>query len=157
MADRLHAPARINALILFPILSVLLCVPVVTAFFWPAQRGLDVTHHQIGRDFINTWAGPQLALSDRLGLLFDPEGYQAAISILFGEPLPPHSWSYPLFCLLLFWPFAQLPYFAALAVWTLSLFAVFAAMTLSRIEQSMRPLALFRLMLAPATVINTVS
>src|SRR5262249_54503321 len=131
----------------FPILSILLCAPLVKVY-WPAEHGLDVAHYQIGRDFINTWAGSQLALSDRLGLLFDFDGYRAAISVLFGEPLPRHNWSYPLFCLLLFWPLAQLPYFVALAAWTFGLFAAFAAMTLSRIEQSMRPLALILLVLA---------
>jgi hypothetical protein len=156
MTDRPHEPSRIDPRIVSPILSVLLCVRLLTAYYWPAEHGLDVAHHQIGRDFINTWAGPQLAFSDRLGLLFDFDGYQAAISALFGEPLPPHAWSYPLFCLLLFWPLAQLPYFAALAAWTFGLFAAFAAMTLSRIERSMRPLALLLLALAPATLINAV-
>jgi hypothetical protein len=147
---------RIDPRILFPILSVLLFVRLLAAVYWPADHGLDVAHHQIGRDFINAWAGPQLAFSDRLALLFDFPGYQAAISALFGEPLPPHAWSYPLFCLLLFWPLAQLPYFTALATWTFGLFAVFAAMTLSRIERSMQLLALILLLLAPATLINAV-
>ncbi len=89
-------------------------------------------------------------------MLFDFDAYQAAISELFGEPLPFHAWSYPLFSLLLFWPLAQLPYFVALAAWTFGLFAIFAAMTLSRVERSARPLLLLLLLLAPATLINTV-
>lgn len=157
MSDHPCEPRRIDPRILFPILSVALFVRLLTAAYWPARHGLDVTHHQIGRDFINTWAGPQLAFGDRLGVLFDFDGYQAAISVLFGEPLPSHAWSYPLYCLLLFWPLAQLPYFVALAVWTFGLFAAFAAMTLSRIEPSMRPLALILLALAPATLINAAS
>ena len=51
-------------------------------------------------------------------------------------------------------PLAQLPYFVALAAWTFGLFAIFAAMTLSRVEQSARPLLLLLLLLAPATLIN---
>ena len=153
---RPHEPPRVDPRVLFPILSVLVCVRLLTAAYWPAEGGLDVPHHQIGGDVINTWAGPQLAFSGRLGLLFDFDAYPAAISELFGAPLPWHNWSYPLFSLLLFWPLAQLPYFAALAVWTFGLFAVFAAMTLSRIEQTKWPLALILLVLAPATLINTV-
>jgi len=150
------ARGRGIVLILFPMLSALLFVPMLLGLYWPAERGLDVTGHQIGRDFINAWAGPQLAFGGRVPLLFDFPAYRAAISELFGEPLMPHAWSYPLFCLLLFWPLAQLPYFAALAVWTFGLFALFAAVTLSQVERAMRPLALILLALAPATLINTV-
>jgi hypothetical protein len=137
--------------------SLVLAAPLVWRLYWPASGGLDMTGHQIGRDFINAWAGPLLAFGGQLPLLFDPAGYQAAISALFGAPLPPHAWSYPLFCLLLFWPLAQLPYFVALGLWTFGLFAAFAAMTLSQIERAMRPLALILLVLAPATLINVFS
>src|SRR5262249_3773741 len=108
-------------LILLPMLSVMIFVPMLLGLYWPAAGGLDVTGHQLGRDFINTWAGPQFAFSGQVPLLFDFPGYRDAISALFGAPLMPHAWSYPLFCLLLFWPIAQLPYFAALAVWTFGL------------------------------------
>jgi len=150
------ARARTIALIVFPMLSVMIFVPMLLGLYWPTGRGLDVTGQQIGRDFINTWAGPQLAFDGHLPLLFDFPGYRAAISALFGEPLTPHAWSYPLFCLLLFWPIAQLPYFAALALWTFGLFALFAAMTLSQVERAARPIALILLILAPATLINAV-
>jgi len=156
MSQRLHEAPRVDPRILFPILSVLVCVRLLAAAYWPAEGGLDVARHQIGRDFINAWAGPRLAFDGRLALLFDFDAYPAAISALFGTALPWHAWSYPLFCLLLFWPLAQLPYFAALAVWTLGLFAAFAALTLSRIEHAKRLLALVLLVLAPATLINTV-
>jgi hypothetical protein len=150
------ARTRGIVLILFPILSAMIFIPMLLGLYWPAANGLDVTGQQIGRDFINTWAGPQLAFSGQLPLLFDFPGYRAAISALFGEPLMPHAWSYPLFCLLMFWPIAQLPYFAALAAWTFGLFALFAAMTLSQIARAARPLALILLILAPATMINAV-
>ncbi len=145
----------IDPRILLPILSVVLFAPVLT-IYWPASHGLDVTDHQIGRDFINAWSGPQLAFSGRLSVLFDFDAYHAAISALFGAPLPFHSWSYPLFALFIYWPFAQLPYFAALMVWTIGLFAVFATITLSQIERPARPFALVLLALAPASLINIV-
>ena len=138
-------------------LSLVLVAPLIWWLYWPAGNGLDVTGHQIGRDFINAWAGPQLAFSDRVALLFDFSNYPRAISALFGAPLPDHAWSYPLFCLMLFWPLAQLPYFTALTLWTFGLLAAFAAMTLSQIERSMRPRALMLLVLAPATLINVLS
>jgi hypothetical protein len=64
---------------------ILLC-PLVLEFYWPVASGLDATGHQITRDFINVWADR----SSRLG-----HAYQAAIGVLFGQPLPFHNWSYP--------------------------------------------------------------
>ena len=95
--------------------------------------------HQIGRDFINIWAGPQLAFDGKLAVLFDLKAYHAAIGELFGHPLPFHNWGYPLFTLPVFWPLAQLPYFVALGVWTFGLFAIFAAVTLSQVERRPAP------------------
>src|SRR5207237_7780874 len=90
------------------------------------SNGLDVAGYQIGRDFINVWSGPQLAFGGKLATLFDLRAYHAAIGELFGQPLRFHNWGYPLFTLPAFWPLAQLPYFAALAVWTFGLFGIFA-------------------------------
>jgi hypothetical protein len=159
--DRRETPARLvadaaNPRVIWLVLSVLLVAPWVVAFYWPAAHGLDVTGHQIGRDFINVWVGPQLAFGDRLATLFDLAGYHAAIGELFGQPLPFHNWGYPLFTLPVFWPLAQLPYFAALAVWTFGLFAIFASVTLSQVERSARPYALVALALAPACLINAI-
>jgi hypothetical protein len=140
----------------YPAASLVLFLPLFFQIYRPAAGGLDVTGHQIGRDFINVWAGPQLAFDGRLGILFDLQAYHAAIGALFGHPLPFHNWGYPLFTLPAFWPLAQLPYFAALAVWSLGLFAAFAAVTLSQIERPNRWYALLLLLLAPACLVNTV-
>jgi hypothetical protein len=142
--------------ILLVLLSALLFVPVLALFYWPTMNGVDVIGYPIGRDFINIWVGPRLAFGNQLWALFDLKAYNAGIGVEFGRPLPTHGWSYPLFVLLAFWPLAQLPYFAALAVWTFGLFAIFASVTLSQIARPTRPLALLLLMLAPATLINTV-
>jgi hypothetical protein len=115
-----------------------------------------VTGHQIGRDFLNNWIGPQLAFHGRLATLFDLDGYHVAIGELFGTPLPFHNWGYPLFTLFAFWPLAQLPYFWALAVWTVGLFALFAGVTLSQVERERRVSALVLLLLAPACLINMI-
>jgi hypothetical protein len=142
--------------LLWLVLSVVLISPWLVSFYWPAADGLDVAKHQIGRDFINVWSGPQLAFGGRLATLFDLKAYHAAIGELFGQPLPFHNWGYPLFTLPVFWPLAQLPYFTALAVWTVGLFAIFAKITLSQVEQSARSYALLALALAPACLINTI-
>lgn len=143
--------------LLYPLASLLLFCPIFYRLYWPAADGLDVTGQQIGRDFINVWAAPQLAFQGRLETLFDLRGYHEAIGALFGHRLPFHNWSYPLFTLPLFWPFAQLPYFVALAVWTLGLWGAFAAITLSQVERPNRSYALLALLFAPACLINVVS
>jgi hypothetical protein len=136
--------------------SLALFIPTLVTFYWPAQGGLDVTGHPIGRDFINVWVGPQLAFGGQFATLFDLKGYHAAIGALFGHELPFHNWGYPMFTLPAFWPLAQLPYFWALAVWTVGLFAAYAAVTLSPVARSRRVVALFILALAPATLINAI-
>ena len=141
---------------IYPLLAIVTITPLLMWFYWPAGHGLDVTGHQIGRDFINVWSGPQLAFGGRLSTLFDLKGYHAAIGELFGTPLPFHNWGYPLFTLPAFWPLAQLPYFWALAIWTVGLFAFFARVTLGEVERDKRTYALIALMLAPACLINAV-
>jgi hypothetical protein len=140
----------------YALIGPLLIAPLIVWIYRPDAHGLDVTGHQIGRDFINVWAGPQLAFGGRLATLFDLEAYPGALSELFGAPVPFHNWGYPLFTLPAFWPLAQLPYFAALAVWTFGLFALFAAVTLREVAQSNRASALLVLACAPACLINAV-
>ncbi len=140
----------------YPLVSLVMFIPLLIWFYAPAGGGLDVTGHQIGRDFINVWAGPQLAFGGRLATLFDFHGYHASIGELFGHKLPFHNWGYPLFVLPVFWPLAQLPYFWALAAWTFGLFMIFAAVTLSQVERSQHFYALVALILAPACLVNAV-
>jgi hypothetical protein len=149
--------ALANPRVLFPAAALLVFWPLLVRFYWPAGGGLDVTGHQIGRDFINAWAGPRLAFSGRLATLFDLDGYAQAIGVLFGASLPFHNWSYPPFALLLFWPLGQLPYFWALALWTAGLFAAYAGVALSQVERGRRLYGLVALALAPACLVNAAS
>jgi hypothetical protein len=141
--------------LLLLVASVALMLPVLR-FYWPAGGGLDVVGYPLGRDFINVWSGPQVAFGDKVSALFDLRGYHDAIGRLFGTPLPFHNWGYPLFTLPAFWPLAQLPYFWALTVWTVALFAIFAAIVLAEVEPARRLQALVLLALTPACLINTI-
>ncbi|HEY5226412.1 MAG TPA: glycosyltransferase family 87 protein [Methylovirgula sp.] len=72
-----------------------------------------------GRDFINFWFGGHVVWTGNLNLLFDPQGYDSAISAMFGH----HSddafvFSYPPHALLFLAPFGLLPYIPALLLWT---------------------------------------
>jgi hypothetical protein len=141
---------------LFAVLGLLLMAPLMIWIYRPAAHGVDVVGYPLGRDFINVWAGPQLAFGGKLATLFDFDAYRLAISHLFGRPLPFHSWVYPLYALPLFWPLGQLPYFVALAVWTFGLFAIFAVVVLRQIAPEHRLSALIVLACAPACLINVV-
>ena len=140
----------------YALLGVSLMIPLMIWIYRPAAHGLDVVGYPLGRDFINVWAGPQLAFGGQLAALFDFDAYRLAISDLFGQPLPFHSWVYPLYELPLFWTLGQIPYFVALAAWTVGLFAVFAAMTVRQIAPQHRVAALIVLACAPACLINVV-
>jgi alpha-1,2-mannosyltransferase len=142
--------------IAYPLLSVLLVAPWLAGIYWPAGGGLDVAGYQIGRDFINVWAAPQLAFGGKIHTLFDFDIYARELGALIGLPISFHYWSYPLHVLPLFWPFAQLSYPAALALWTFGLFALFAGVVLTQVESRYRAYAVLALALAPACLINAV-
>jgi len=141
--------------LLLLVASLALMAPLLR-FYWPAGEGLDVVGYPLGRDFINVWSGPQVAFGDKVSTLFDLRGYHEAIGRLFGTPLPFHNWGYPLFTLPAFWPLAQLPYIWALAVWTVGLFAIFAAIVLGEVEPDRRRQALLLLVFTPACLINMI-
>ncbi len=73
----------------------------------------------LGRDYVNFWMAPRLVLAGKGAVLVDLPAYGEAIKAAFGmnrDPLllfvyPPHS-------LLLFAPFATLPFLPAVLLWT---------------------------------------
>jgi hypothetical protein len=141
---------------LYALVGLMLIAPWIALAYLPVGHGVDVMGYPLGRDFINVWAAPQLAFGGKLAVLFDYHAYHRAISELFGQPIPLHLWVYPLDALPVFWPFSQLPYFVALAVWTFGLFAIFALIVLREIAPEHRMQALLVLFCAPACLINTV-
>lgn len=69
-------------------------------------------------DFLNLWFGSHLAISGQVDMLFDFEGYRAAIRALYGAGQADSEWSYPPSMLLVGAPLALLPLPLAYAVWT---------------------------------------
>ncbi len=72
----------------------------------------------LGRDFANLYAAGKLALDGQALVAFDPERFRVAILEWTGYSTP-QNYSYPPHALLLTMPFALLPYWASLALWTL--------------------------------------
>ncbi len=147
---------RIFFLVTFFAIPLFLCGRLVVMHYLPVGGGLDVLGYQVGRDFINAWAGPRIAFGPHPEHLLDLQAYHAEISRLFGHPLEFHNWSYPLNALLWCWPFSLLPYFPALAAWTIAGYAAFLAVALSVVERGQRLSALLLLMVAPATIMNLI-
>lgn len=141
-------------LITFIILPLLLSARLVAQCYWPVGGGLDVAGYQIGRDFLNVWAGPRIAFGAHPEWLLDLSAYHSEIGRLFGAPLEFHNWSYPLNALVWYWPFSLLPYFPSLAVWTISGLAAYLAVALGIVPPGRRGAALLLLVAAPATWMN---
>lgn len=104
-------------------IAILVGGAFISALSWLAMIPWNIHGWMIGaplgRDFVNFWMAPRLVLSGQGALLVDQPAYSAAIRAAFGmtrDPLlifvyPPHS-------LLLFAPFASLPFLPAVLLWT---------------------------------------
>ncbi|CAN5180512.1 glycosyltransferase family 87 protein [soil metagenome] len=156
MASAKTLTSDTSSRLIFVYAALALFVPMLMQFYLPAAGGLDIMGHPLGRDFINVWAGPKLAFSGHIATLFEQQAYHDALTALFGQPMRFHTWSYPPSALPLLLPFSVLPYFASLALWTVSLLAVYAAVALAPVAAPNRRLALLLLVLSPAALINII-
>ncbi|MEM9359194.1 MAG: glycosyltransferase family 87 protein [Pseudomonadota bacterium] len=141
----------------FAVSGIVLFLPTIIRIYWPSAGLIDVTGHPIGRDFINVWIGPQVVANEGISALFDLRGYEESLGTYFGTPLPFHNWGYPLFVLPFYWPFAQMPYVLALAIWTVLFGAAFLWAAISPVDRARASLAALLIAISPAAIINTIS
>ncbi|QUD88488.1 glycosyltransferase family 87 protein [Phenylobacterium montanum] len=105
--------------------------------------GLDVWTHtrfgvvdgkgeQVGRDFVNYWAGARLAIQGRAGQAYDLHRFLAYERSLTAPNAEAKWYGYPPVAMVLAAPFAFLPFLPALLAWTLSGWAVLARMQAPR-------------------------
>lgn len=152
-----HLSSAVRLTVVLLLAGLVVSLAFLARIYAPAGGGLDVGGYQIGRDFINPWAAPQIAFSGHADTLHDLGGYWKAINTLFGQPIPFHNWSYPPFALLLYWPLGQAPYFTALGIWTVGLFGAYALVAGQFAEPRRRlPMAL-ALAASPGCLINVAS
>ena len=107
------------------------------------SAGRDV----ICRDFMNLWLAGKLTLAGRVPDVFDVATYRQAVIDLFGKALP-LNYSYPPHALFLAIPFALMPYYVALFV--------FSALGIVLFTLAARPYMLFPAVYAaftPATLL----
>jgi hypothetical protein len=111
----------------------------------------DPIGYLVGRDFVNTWVGAQLALTGDPGRFFEPHVYNALLKDHFGAGYPLHVWSYPPHFLLLIWAFGFLPYMPAYV-----LYSALGLILYLWVVSDGQPRAdhLLLLVLAPAVTVN---
>lgn len=137
------------------VLLLIVFVPYYLAtidFGWPIPR--DGTTLVVGRDFLNFWMYGQAAVEADPVRYYDVPTYWAATEAVTGPDYPAQLWSYPPSMMLLAAPFGQLPYFVALALWTVMGMALYAA-ALRLWTRDLR--LIFPLMFAPAAVFGMMS
>lgn len=115
----------------FVVLGSALFAVTFIAYAWTIDwRGAiprDGTTLAVGRDFLNFWMYGRAAVAADPGRFYDLAAYHQAIRDLLGMELSGQNWSYPPSVMWLAAPFGQLNYLDALACWTLTGLAVFAA------------------------------
>lgn len=80
----------------------------------------------IGADFVTSWAASSLALEGRPQSAYQLASIHAAENAALGrKDVKPFGWFYPPTFLLIVLPLALLPYFSALAAWTLATLAAY--------------------------------
>jgi alpha-1,2-mannosyltransferase len=111
----------------------------------------DPVGYLVGRDFVNTWVGGELALTRSPQTHFAVDAYNALLAEKFGARYPLHIWSYPPHLLLFTWPFALLPYVAAYVLYCAAGLILYLAVVT---DGQRRADHLVLLALAPAVTVN---
>ena len=131
----------------------LLALIVVGRDIWlHTSQGLtDADGQQLGRDFVNYWAGAQLAADGQAARVYDIDGF-LAYQRSQTAPNAHFKWySYPPTTLVLSLPLAALDFAPALAFWLLSGIAVCAVLLARTLDWRMALLAAFA---TPASLVN---
>ena len=104
---------------LMAIAGVAACVAITIVIYrpWDLRDGFMIGA-PVGRDFANFWLGGHLAITGRLDLLVDYNGYNARFQQIFvHNPAEHFVFSYPPHMLLLLAPFGALPFVPADILW----------------------------------------
>lgn len=105
----------------------------------------------VGRDFLNCWAGAQLALQGRVGEIYSPD-YMRAVGDLVGHRLSGHNFSYPPTLLLFVWPLGFFGYLPALLIWLAATGAAYVIAAKSLLYRHGLPW--WTALLVPAVLVN---
>ena len=131
-------------------------IVVLFALVSLAGLGVDIWSHtrfgvvngegeQLGRDFVNYWSGPRLALHGQAVKAYDINGFWAYERSLTAPNAEFKWYGYPPVAMVLAAPFAVLPFAPAFAAWTLSGWAILTRMLSSRLSPVWSGLAVIAL------------
>ncbi|MGN6549425.1 MAG: glycosyltransferase family 87 protein [Pararhizobium sp.] len=150
------SPGRSTAENVLALLIFLLGIFIASYFFKQLfalnAAGLSLVSHKLPYwDFTNLWAAGKLAMSGRVGTIFDVDAYREALRLMFNPALPDQEWSYPPSMLLLGAPFSLLPIFWSYVAWQ--------SLTICLLFLATRPLDLpliarIAIILSPAALVS---
>lgn len=100
---------------------------------------------QLGRDFVNYWAGPRLAMQGQAAKAYDLNWFWAYERSLTAPNAEFKWYGYPPVAMVLAAPFALLPFLPAFAAWTLSGWAIVTGMLSNRLTPLWAGLAVLAL------------
>jgi hypothetical protein len=89
-----HAAARDSFFKLALAIGVLV-VGLEVGYLLYSPFPYDPVGYLVGRDFVNTWVGGELALTREPQAHFAVDAYNALLAEKFGGRYPLHIWSYP--------------------------------------------------------------
>ncbi len=129
----------------------LLVVGLEVGYLLYSPLPYDPVGYLVGRDFVNTWLGAQVALTGDPGAYFGVDAYNALLAERFGGKYPLHIWSYPPHLLLFTWFWGLMPYTTAYILHcVVGLILYLAVVT----DGQRRADHLVLLILAPAVTVN---
>jgi hypothetical protein len=142
------APAHGHLRVLTALFTIVFIVGAV--FYLVGSTGIvDPSGHAVGRDFINLWTAARLVVEGEPATVFDVERFHQVQQSILGQEFPLHLWSYPPHLLFAVAPLGLLPYWLALALWSVATTALYAWAA-----GWPRPGTMLLLALAPATLVN---
>jgi hypothetical protein len=136
------------------------CAPffvfVLLSDFWThIQFGtVNSVGEQLGRDFINYWAGARLAIHGRAPLAYDINGFVTFERSLTASNAEFKWFSYPPLAMIIALPFGLLPFVPSFVVWTLAGWALLVRMIAQQME---RLTAAVAVLATPAFFMNAFS
>ena len=126
------------------------------ALLAPNADWVGPTGNHFGLDFVNFWSAGRLVLEGLVDKGYDPEAYKALLKGWFAPATGFTNLSYPPSLLPWLAPLATIPYFWALALWSLAGVALFIAAALGRRPQPGDWPLILALLISPVVISNLV-
>ena len=122
--------AFVRCLLLASAVALPAMIALMAVYFRPGGDLLEQRGYYIGLDFVNYWTGGRLALTGRVGILYDVAAYNELLREWFAPAKEFMIFSYPPNALPLFAPVGLFPYLVAFLLWLVLSTAAFFVVAL---------------------------